>query len=45
MKLAIEKSRSNQLNRKKREDDHKKQEEIEFSEFWKMRNEELSIAE
>jgi len=45
MKQAIEKSRQNQLHRKKVEADGKKQEELEFSEFWKMRNEELAIAE
>jgi hypothetical protein len=45
MKAAIEKSRANQLDRKKREENLKKQEETEFSEFWKMRNEELQIAE
>jgi hypothetical protein len=45
MKNAIEKSRKNQLDRKKHEEDIKKQEEVEFSEFWKMRNEELAIAE
>ena len=45
MKAAIEKSRSNQMQRKRREDDDTKQEELEFSEFWKLRNEELAIAE
>ena len=45
MKAAIEKSRQNQIARKKRENDEKKAEETEFSEFWKMRNEELAIAE
>ena len=45
MKSAIEKSRQNQLDRRGRESDQKKQEEFEFSEFWKMRNEELAIAE
>ena len=45
MKAAIEKSRKNQLDRSKRESDEKKEEELEFSEFWKLRNEELAIAE
>jgi len=45
MKLAIERSRRNQLDRKHREDVDKKNEELEFSEFWKLRNEELAIAE
>jgi hypothetical protein len=33
------------MDRKKREDEDQKQEELEFSEFWKLRNEELAIAE
>lgn len=45
MKEAIEKSRKNQLARKDREMAAKKQEEREFAEFWKLRNEELAIAE
>lgn len=45
MKAAIEKSRSNQMGRKRREEEERKQEELEFSEFWKLRNEELAIAE
>ena len=45
MKNAIEKSRQNQIQRREREDNSKKQEEFQFSEFWKMRNEELAIAE
>lgn len=45
MKAAIIKSRKNQIERKHREIDAKKREEVEFSEFWKMRNEELAIAE
>jgi hypothetical protein len=45
MKTAIERSRQNQMNRKRREDGDKKNEELEFSEFWKLRNEELAIAE
>lgn len=45
MKQAIEKSRANQIARKRREEQDKKQEELEFAEFWKLRNEELAIAE
>lgn len=45
MKAAIEKSRANQIERKKKEVDDKKREEMEFAEFWKLRNEELAIAE
>lgn len=45
MKNAIEKSRANQIARKKREQQDKQQEELEFAEFWKLRNEELAIAE
>ena len=45
MKNAIERSRANQMNRKRHEEDDKKNEELEFSEFWKLRNEELAIAE
>ena len=45
MKAAIEKSRKNQLARKERELLGKKEEEREFSEFWKLRNDELAIAE
>jgi len=45
MKAAIEKSRTNQMERKKREEEETKNEELEFAEFWKMRNEELAIAE
>lgn len=45
MKAAIEKSRKNQLVRKEREILGKKEEEREFSEFWKLRNDELAIAE
>ena len=45
MKDAIEKSRKNQIDRKIKEKQEKKQEEIEFAEFWKLRNEELAIAE
>jgi len=45
MKAAIEKSRKNQLIRKEREILGKNEEEREFSEFWKLRNDELAIAE
>lgn len=45
MKAAIEKSRTNQINRKKKEEEERKNDEIEFAEFWKLRNEELAIAE
>ena len=45
MKQAIEKSRKNQIDRKNKEIADAKKEEMEFSEFWKLRNEELAIAE
>ena len=45
MKNAIEKSRANQIARNNKEARDKKNEELEFAEFWKMRNEELAIAE
>ena len=45
MKGAIEKSRANQIDRKLKDAAGKKQEEVEFAEFWKLRNEELAIAE
>jgi len=45
MKNAIERSRKNQIDRIGREKDNKKKEEFEFAEFWKLRNEELAIAE
>lgn len=45
MKAAIEKSRKNQIDRKNREVAEGKKEEMEFAEFWKLRNEELAIAE
>ena len=45
LKHAIEKSRKNQINRKNKELEDKKREEQEFAEFWKLRNEELAIAE
>lgn len=45
MKAAIDKSRKNQIARIDRDTKDKKQEEKEFAEFWKLRNEELAIAE
>ena len=45
MKAAIEKSRANQIERKLKDAEDKKREELEFAEFWKLRNEELAIAE
>jgi hypothetical protein len=45
MKHAIEKSRKNQIDRELREKHGKKMEEVEFAEFWKLRNDELAIAE
>jgi hypothetical protein len=45
MKNAIEKSRANQIARNNKDRRDKKNEELEFAEFWKMRNEELAIAE
>jgi hypothetical protein len=45
MKAAIEKSRKNQIDRKNKEIADTKREEMEVSEFWKLRNEELAIAE
>ena len=45
MKAAIEKSRANQIERKVKDQEEKKREELEFAEFWKLRNEELAIAE
>lgn len=45
MKIAIEKSRKNQIDRKNRDTAEGKKEEMEFAEFWKLRNEELAIAE
>ena len=45
MKEAIEKSRQQQINKKHMEKHQEKMEEQEFTEFWKIRNEELAIAE
>ena len=45
MKEAIERSRQQQISRKQAERNYEKQQEKEFQEFWKIRNEELQIAE
>jgi len=45
MKQAIDKSRTAQLKRVDQEKDVLKMEEKEFSAFWKLRNEELAIAD
>ena len=45
MKEAIDKSRAAQLKRVDQEKDVVKMEEKEFSAFWKLRNEELAIAD
>lgn len=45
MKEAIEKSRQQQINKRLNEKEQGKVEEQEFTEFWKIRNEELAIAE
>jgi len=45
MKEAIDKSRALQVQRKRAEDGAKKQEEKDFAEFWRIRNEELQLAE
>lgn len=44
MKLAIDKSRQHQLDKKQREKEILAQEQKEFTEFWKIRNQELEIA-
>ena len=41
MKQAIERSRAIQIERKKQEAAAKKQEDQDFAEFWRIRNEEL----
>lgn len=41
MKQAIERSRALQITRKQQEGVAKKQEEKDFAEFWRIRNEEL----
>ena len=45
MKLAIERSRQLQCARHDKEKQMAKQEEKEFAEFWRTRNEELQLAE
>ena len=45
MKSAIERSRALQIERKKQEAASKKQEDKDFAEFWRIRNEELQLAE
>jgi len=41
MKLAIERSRQLQIERKNKEKASSKQEDVEFAQFWRTRNEEL----
>lgn len=45
MKAAIERSRALQIQRRQREKQAERKEEQEYSEFWKIRNEELQLAE
>lgn len=45
MKAAIERSRQLQIQRKKAVKDAQRQEDVEFADFWKQRNEELQMAE
>ena len=45
MKVAIERSRQMQIQRKKMEKDMEKTEEKEFAQYWKIRNQELQDAE
>lgn len=45
MKLAIERSRQLQIERKNKEKQAAKQEDVEFAQFWRTRNEELQLAE
>lgn len=45
MKEAIERSRQQQIEKKQQEKQQEAQEQKEFTEFWKIRNEELAIAE
>jgi hypothetical protein len=45
MKEAIERSRKQQIDRKYQEKQAETDEQREFSEFWKIRSEELAIAE
>jgi len=45
MKQAVERSRALQIDRKNQQKASEKQDEIDFSEFWRVRNEELQMAE
>lgn len=45
MKAAIDRSRALQVQRRQQERATAKKEEIEFAEFWRIRNDELSLAE
>lgn len=45
MKQAIERSRQLQIQRKQKEKQGAMDEEKQFAEFWRIRNEELSLAE
>lgn len=45
MKAAIDRSRALQIQRKNQEKLQTKQEEMEFAEFWRIRNDELTLAE
>jgi hypothetical protein len=45
MKQAIDRSRALQVERKQKERADEKRDEKEFSEFWKIRNQELQLAE
>ena len=44
LKQAMERSRQDQMDKRHREKVQTKKEEKEFTEFWKIRNEELEIA-
>ena len=45
MKKQIDVSRKNQIHRKREIQSAKQREDSEFMEFWKLRNQELQIAE
>lgn len=45
MKAAIERSRQLQIHRKQQEKKAQQLEDKEFAEFWKIRNQELQLAE
>ena len=45
MKKQIDVSRKNQLHRKREIQSAKQREDTEFGEFWKLRNQELQVAE